>query len=326
MRAYLKPLSALFGAIVRTRNYLYDTRVFSSYRSKLPVISVGNIAVGGSGKTPIVAEIVRYLLQEGRKPVILSRGYGGSSREPMVVEAESDATLVGDEPLMLYRQLQCPVVIARRRKEGAMLIEERALGDVIVLDDGFQHRALDRDLDIVCINDRHLRDIRLNCLLPCGSLREGWDAVNARADLIIRTPGEEMDPASLPETSVPTITSEITLGLAHRADSQELPPQPIVAFTAIAGPGRFFKMLRQQGYTLTESLTYPDHHHFSEQEIRALQAKGQHYPLVCTEKDFVKLPSSFQGIAWYLPLTIRINEEFVLKQKIKKVLQIIHSS
>ena len=170
-------LSKLFQVGVEVRNYLFDVGLRKQAKSKLPVISIGNITVGGSGKTPVSALMVETLIELGKKPVLLSRGYGGSSKGPTLVKVETTAKLVGDEALMQARgfNFEIPVVISRKRSLGAKFIEENNLGDIIVLDDGFQHRMLSRDLDIVVldISEKNFETrFKLGRMLPAGRFRE----------------------------------------------------------------------------------------------------------------------------------------------------------
>lgn len=150
----LYPFSLLYGVASSVKNHLYDTGVLSQYTTSIPVICVGNITVGGSGKSPVVQMIVSKLLSQGKRPVILSRGYGGSERGPIEVKEEHLASAVGDEPLMHKKHFRqtVSVVVARKRAHGAQFIEEKSLGDIIVLDDGYQHRALNRAVNILLID------------------------------------------------------------------------------------------------------------------------------------------------------------------------------
>ena len=184
----LSLLSAIYNLLTKVRNLLYDKGILSSYKSNLKVISVGNISVGGTGKTPLVIYLSKILKDKGYKPVVLSRGYKGSIKGPHLITDTNTYHEVGDEPLLIKNLASVPVVIAKKRVKGAKIIEELKLGDIIILDDGFQHRALKRDLDIVCIDassEESVSKFFTDKLMPAGRLRESRASGLKRANAVV---------------------------------------------------------------------------------------------------------------------------------------------
>lgn len=303
-RPILAPLAALFRCITRTRNYLFDHGYLSSYRSSLPVMSVGNLTVGGNGKTPLCLYLVESLKEQGYRPVILSRGYGGSLPGPHRVMESDSPSAVGDEPLLMARSSGVPVVIARARAEGARMIEREQLGDLIILDDGFQHRKLKRDLDIIAVfagTDDAIEDFSRGELLPLGRFREDREVGLRRASMVVASyrsvlpPGTEL--GHVDERLQRVVPSKLPIFRAYyefvdvRSLSGErlIEPRPVHAFAGIANPQGFFESLRRVGYTVERTHAFPDHHAFTEQELAKLIDENPGALFVCTEKDGVKI-------------------------------------
>lgn len=298
--AFNRVLSSLYGAAIRIRNVGYDSQLLSSTQSELPVLSVGNIRVGGSGKSPFVQFVVTRLLELGRHPVILSRGYGGTVTEPTQVSTQS-AELVGDEPLMHASRFGAavPVVVARERVRGAELIVRDRLGDVIVLDDGFQHRKLARNLNcvLVDVSRESLESHYQGRLLPAGPMREHPSASLARTDLIVllsRT-SEPFAFAAPTFQGKPVIRVRLVPHFVRDAVSGErielgaLSGRSMVALSAIARPESFRDMLERSGVKLKAELVFPDHHQIDSEVFTQARALG--YPVIVTAKDAVKLQS-----------------------------------
>lgn len=188
MKIVLRSLALIYGSVVKLRNFGFDVGILPQYRGNLPVISIGNLTVGGTGKTPLVREVCSFLLQEGLRPVVVSRGYGGSLKGPVLVKDHHLPSEVGDEPKMLQQCFAIPVVVSRKRVLGAKLVEAQQLGDIIVLDDGLQHRWLARDLDVVTVDVSSPEAIRIFAekkLLPEGRYREPFDLAMKRAGIVI---------------------------------------------------------------------------------------------------------------------------------------------
>lgn len=282
----LAPLSLLYGMVTARRMSRAP-----AYRSRLPVICIGNFTVGGSGKTPFAAHVCRWFVARGRRPAILTRGYGGSSAGPIWVEEHHDAGAVGDEALLLSRV--APTVVARDRESGAKLIEaDSRQFDVIVMDDGFQNRSLAKTLTIVLVNAR--RGLGNGCVMPAGPLRAPLKVQTPHADVIVIVDGVPATPekraqlkaafASL--TGAPVLDAGI-----EPAGSADLRGKTVVAYCGIAGPERFFDMVAALGAHVVDRAAFRDHHRLSEAEARQLLEKAQSSAalLVTTEKDLARL-------------------------------------
>lgn len=297
----LTPFSWIYSGAGSLRNWGYDNGLFRSYESALPVICVGNAVLGGSGKSPIVQFISSKLQQLGVRPVILSRGYGGSLRGPHLVNVNDLASDVGDEPLMHCRFLNdsVPVVIARDRVLGAQFIARRALGDVIVLDDGFQHRRLKRDLNLLLIDSstpQSVEEFNQGRVFPAGPFRERKCEALKRADALIFVRRETLErnqvaPALLANHISPAIDislhsdSLVDLVTGERLALSALRGRQVVALSAIAKPDSFFSALRGLGMELKSTLSKRDHASFSREELVRYDSDT----LIVTAKDAVKL-------------------------------------
>lgn len=300
----LMPLAVLYRAITSARNALYDRGWFASYASALPVISVGNLTVGGNGKTPLCLYLIEELQARGWKPVILSRGYGGTDKGPRHVCNEDSPSLVGDEPLLMARASGVPVVIARSRAEGARYIERETLGDVIVLDDGFQHRRLKRDIDILSMfagTDEAIDAFVQSEMLPLGRFREDRDSGLRRASLLVVSERsvlpQGIELRALDEriqrivpAGVPIFRSYYEfIDIRTLTGQQVNTPKAVHGFAGIANPQGFFESLRRVGYCVERTHQFPDHHPFTEEELAALIRDNPGALFVCTEKDAVKI-------------------------------------
>ncbi|RMD85870.1 MAG: tetraacyldisaccharide 4'-kinase [Candidatus Dadabacteria bacterium] len=286
------------------RNALYDRRILPVHPSSLPVISVGNLSVGGSGKTPLVRAVCSILKEGGQSPVVLIRGYKGKEPGPYKVNPKEDtAEKVGDEALMLSQDFT--VVVARDRFAGARYIERESLGSVIILDDGFQHRRLVRDLNILCIDASTkdaVDDLVLNRVLPYGRLRESFSDGISRADIVVLSFREQSADAeryktiksALPKgikTYVSTYKVKAIKSLAGGAplEGKQCKGMQCVAMCGIANPEGFKSTLMRHGLELKGWFAYPDHYAFQEKEIKGIAQRYPDIPIVCTEKDGVKL-------------------------------------
>jgi len=302
----LAPLGALYGRCAALRVALYRGGLLSRAHLAGPVISVGNLSVGGSGKTPVVARIAEILRDEGLPVAILSRGYGGSFRGDALVVADgssiqADASVAGDEPVMLARALPGVVVaVGRRRDVVGRAVEARFGKRVHVLDDGFQHLRLARDLDIVCVGEGDLGD----ACLPAGRLRERPDAL-ARADVVLVTQGEE--PAGFPATATFRATRRVE-GFFDLAGSPRPAPARPFLLSGIARPERFAADVRTASGGIAGVRAFPDHHPFRAIDVErvileAREARAD--ALVTTAKDAVRLPPAFSAFP-VLVLRLRV--------------------
>ncbi|MEO0623630.1 MAG: tetraacyldisaccharide 4'-kinase [Pseudomonadota bacterium] len=274
-----------------------------SWRAPCPVISVGNLTAGGTGKTPLVRALADRLTARGHAPHILSRGYGGRLRGPHRVDPRQDtADDVGDEPLMLAATL--PVWIARDRKQAALRAVEEA--SCLILDDGHQSTALERDLCVVTVDAG--AGFGNGRVIPAGPLREPISEGLARADAVILI-GPEADRAAClskwPELATrPVAQAE----LLPSATGLDLAGQPVVAFAGIGRPEKFFATLAAMGADVRLAEPFPDHHSFPVPVLRRLlrTARSQGAMLVTTEKDAVRLPAEFRREVVVVPVDLRV--------------------
>jgi tetraacyldisaccharide 4'-kinase len=275
----------MYGAAIRTRNRFYDRGLLRPRRLRGPVISIGNISVGGSGKTPFVILLGEFLKQRGVKFDVLSRGYGRKTRGVMQVDPAASATVFGDEPLLIARRLEIPVVVGEDRYEAGAFSEEKFGPQLHVLDDGFQHRRLARDFDIVLVTPEDARDR----LLPAGRLREPSISLR-RADAIVLASGADAE--SFP------IEGKLIWRVRRGILPVNLPPRP-VAFCGIARPQNFMLQLRKAGIEPAAQAVYRDHHAYTERDIRellALRDKSEANGFVTTEKDAINLGGYFSSL------------------------------
>jgi tetraacyldisaccharide 4'-kinase len=289
---WLAPLGALVGGAAAMRAALYRRGLLPRARLQGPVISVGNLRVGGSGKTPVVAYVARLLMDAGRPVSILSRGYGGSARGPCLVVADgtsvlADADAAGDEPVMLARQLPGAVVaVGPHRDVVGRAVEERFGPRVHVLDDGFQHLRLARDLDIVCVAPSDLADRPL----PAGWLREGRHAL-ARADVVLLADDGAAEGARNevgPERAF--LVRRQTRGFFTADGQPRTAPRRAFLLSAIARPERFAADVRAAGVEVAGHDAFRDHHPFRPEDLQAAWAKAHGTDaVVTTEKDLVRL-------------------------------------
>jgi tetraacyldisaccharide 4'-kinase len=270
-------LSGIFGGAVAVRNSLYDRRWLKIHKLAKPVVSVGNISVGGSGKTPFVIALGELLKERGITFDILSRGYGRGSKAVLVANPEGTALDFGDEPLLMARKLQVPVVIGADRYQAGLLAEKKFSSQLHLLDDGFQHRRLHRDCDIVMLPEADLQDT----LLPVGRLREPQASLD-RADVLVVGLG-----VNVPER----FAGKQIWNVSRRLDLPATSGRAL-AFCGIARPDQFFAQLRSLPVEVVETHAFADHHRYSSSDIQLLSGKkkqSQAEYFITTEKDEVNL-------------------------------------
>lgn len=274
----MNPLSIIYGGIVRTRNALYERGLLKARRLEGAVVSVGSVSAGGSGKTPFVLLMGELLKERGIGFDVLSRGYGRRSQGVLLVDPAGLPQQFGDEPLLIARKLQVPVIVGEDRHEAGQFAESRFGAQFHLLDDGFQHRGLARDFDIVLVTQRDSSDQ----LLPTGRLREPLTALR-RADAIVLTSGAEPGMFPIEEKEV----WRVQRGIVPR----DIPERPVV-FCGIARPENFMLQLRAANVEAAAHAFYRDHHAYSESDVRELQKLKQNSDaggFVTTEKDAINL-------------------------------------
>ena len=278
----LLPFSFFYCVAVCFRNFLYDRGLLKSTKLPAFVISIGNITTGGTGKTPVTCEIANYFNRQGKKVAVISRGYGGklSNKKTNIVSSGEklyyNAELAGDEPYWIAKNSPGTVIITGkdRIKSGKLAIKEFN-AEILILDDGFQHRKLHRDLDIVLIDPKKI--FGNGFLLPAGPLREPISELK-RAHKIIK-----------PEKYCEKIN-----GINR-----------VIAFTGIAQPESFFKFLEEQNIEIITKKVFPDHYLYTEEDIKALQIEAQRVnaeALITTEKDMVKIEPIMEKIGSQIPI------------------------
>ena len=278
-------LGAIYGAGVRSRNALYDRGILRVRRLRGPVVSVGNLSVGGSGKTPFVILLGELLKDRAVKFDILSRGYGRKTRGVALVDPAGSAREFGDEPVLMARRLEVPVVVGEDRYEAGRFAENQFGPQLHILDDGFQHRALARDFDIVMVTPEDARDR----LLPGGRMREPLGSLG-RADVVVLVSGASS--GSFPVEG--KLTWQVRRGIWVR----RTPARP-VAFCGIAHPQNFFRQLRTANIQPVAEAFYRDHHPYSERDIRELLdlcRVGEGGGFITTEKDAINLGSHLAAL------------------------------
>lgn len=274
----MNPLSALYGAGISLRNTLFDRGVLPAMRLERPVVSVGNLSTGGAGKTPFVIALGELLKERGVSFDVLSRGYGRKTRGVYIVDPGGSASDFGDEPLLIARKLGVPVVVGESRYQAGRLAEQKFETQLHLLDDGFQHRSLARDFDIVLMTAADFQD----ALLPIGRLREPLSSLR-RAEAIILPQGLSVESTRVREKPVWRVTRELVLA--------EAPPSPLV-FCGIARPEQFFAQVRASGVFPAAEVAFRDHHAYADREIQsllAMKSKLGSQGFVTTEKDVINL-------------------------------------
>lgn len=290
----MNPLSVIFGVGVAARNALYDRGIFKIHKLVRPVVSIGNISVGGSGKTPFVIALGELLRQRGIEFDVLSRGYGRSSTGIAVVDPNGSPAQFGDEPLLIARKLRVPVIVGADRYQAGLLAEKKFSSKLHLLDDGFQHRRLHREFDIVLLPAEDQR----GTLLPMGRLREPLSAL-ARADAVVLSDSAEKP---LNAKSVWRARRQIELSADGR----------VIAFCGIARPQQFFDALKAAHQQIAGPLTFGDHHRYVQRDIdRLLSLKKQTGAdgFITTEKDAINLGALSAQLQPLRTATLRLDLE-----------------
>jgi len=290
--------AAVYYAVQRIRAKAYRAGLLKRDTAPVPVISVGNLVLGGSGKTPFAIYLAETMLRRGFKPAMVSRGYKGSNRAPYLVVSDGtakeplvDASVCGDAPFLIASTLPTiPVLVGRRRIHPVTAAHRLFACNIVILDDGFQHLALQRDVDVVLLSGAE------DAMFPLGSLREPLSALE-RADIIVLVGSK---------TALPTQASRYigntpvfrcgTFPLTVRRTGWEREPehyagQDVILLSGIANPERFRASAEGLGWRVADHLAFPDHYRVADEELRAIMRRTPELPVVVTEKDWVKLPA-----------------------------------
>jgi len=293
----LWPLSILYRALVALRNLSFRIGLRSQYTSPVPVIVIGNVTVGGTGKTPLVLWTLQWLRANGWRPGAISRGYGAVvGAGPLAVNADSDPCEVGDEPVLLARRSECPVVVSTKRAAAARFIVDHYDCDVIVSDDGLQHLALGRCFEVVVIDGQ--RRFGNGFCIPAGPLREPLGRLQSIA---LRVCNGTPEAGEVPMRLVPELLTNVSTGKAcSEGELLMLKTAHCEAVAGIGNPSAFFTSLRTLGFTITEH-AFTDHHRYTTHDLERVGASRR--PIIMTEKDAVKCQRFGYSDCWFLPVT-----------------------
>ncbi len=296
----LLPLSWIFKVLVTFRRFLYRHKIIQSFHFPVPVIIVGNITVGGTGKTPLVIWLAHFLKTKGFNPGIVTRGVGGKKQVlPYRVTSETEPAIVGDEAVLLKERSGCPVVVGIDRVAAVRDLLVHTDCNVVITDDGLQHYRLSRDIEIAVMDAE--RQLGNRCFLPAGPLRESPSRLKEvdfvvqhgaaqQGVLTMQLAGDHL--ISLADTSIKTLLHDF----AHKK---------VHAVAGIGHPNRFFAVLRAQGFEVIEHV-FPDHYLYRSEDFKFDDA----LPIVMTEKDAVKCKSFTDQRFWYLPVDAKLDKVF----------------
>ena len=316
----LLPLTGLFCLLSFLRRLAFKFRLLKSYKVSKPVIVVGNIGVGGNGKTPVVIYLVELAKSLGLKPGVISRGYGGIAEVyPYLLDDKSTSAQAGDEPLLIYQRCNIPVVIGADRVENAQMLVAQGC-DVIISDDGLQHYRLQRDLNIIVVDGKRLFGNGL--LLPAGPLREGQWRLK-QADVLIYNGGKlSNSTTSSAEALLMNLAAseviQVKTGERESLVNFLKHQQAVNAVAGIGDPQRFFDTLTTLGFIIESQQGFVDHKDFTIDDFNQFKSN---LPLLMTEKDAVKCQAFAQDNWWYLPVSAQFSEQEskILDQHIKNV-------
>jgi tetraacyldisaccharide 4'-kinase len=294
----LTPVSWLYCLLAIIRSVAYQFHLIKTQRLPVPVIIVGNITAGGTGKTPMVTWLVDFLRKQGYTPGIVSRGYGGGARSwPQQVRVDSDPRMVGDEAILLARRCQCPMAVGPARVEAAQALLTHTDCDIIVADDGLQHYALERDVEIAVIDG--VRRFGNGKCLPAGPLREPRSRIRT-VDIVITNgvPG--------PREYRMTLKPGMVQNLANRDKRNSLSSfkgKKVHAIAGIGNPERFFTELEEYGIEVVPH-DFPDHYLYTTEDVNF----NDDLPVLMTEKDAVKCTSFADERHWFVPVDAQVDE------------------
>lgn len=316
-KIFFAPLGWLYGGIIAVRNWIYDSGMAPSHTVSVPVIGIGNITTGGSGKTPCAILALELLLNAGRRPAMISRGYGRRSQGTVIVSnGKSNLVSVqdsGDEPMLVAQRFPGVIVVVAERRIDAARAAMGLGADCIVADDAFQHRALFREIDIVMTGDELTH--RAHYLLPVGNGREPLRSLH-RADLIISTSHAEADVkrSAARWSAAPLIFADVAPTAVVNpftgtiSSIEELRGRSMVLLTGIAHPDRVSASLKKLGATIASVHSFADHHWFTADELRVVAAAAASAKaiVITTEKDWVRLSAVPESSLFFRELELRV--------------------
>lgn len=308
----LLPVAAFYFLIISIRRFFYRSGVFKSFKLPVPVIIVGNITVGGTGKTPLLVALCELLKSQGYKPGVISRGYGGNVEGERLVNDSDRAELIGDEPCLIHARTACPLVVGQNRVAAAELLLANTDCDIILSDDGLQHYRLQRDIEIAIIDTR--RQFGNGFCLPSGPLREPVSRLNS-VDIVV-------DHCAASEECVAEnsfclqFSDAINLKSNQAMSLESLKGKAVHAVAGIGHPQRFFDQLSRAGLEVIEH-HYPDHHKYNGDDF----VFNDDCEILMTEKDAVKCQGFLSGKLWYVPVTAELSNSLCQKllSKVKQL-------
>lgn len=298
----LLPLSWLYRSLIELRLLLLKLGILHRETPSLPVIIIGNLNVGGTGKTPLTLELANRLRERGLQPGIVSRGYGGvKGARPVLVSKDSDPAIVGDEPLLLARNTQCPVVVHPDRVAAVERLADEGV-NVVISDDGLQHYRMRRNYEVVVVDGA--RGFGNGKIMPAGPLREPLARLKSVDQVMIHGKWEMSSPPP-PNAMSFSVQADAAISLAAGAmrPLAEFSGRTVHAVAGIGNPDRFFATLRGQGVSVIEH-AFPDHAKFRPEDL----SFGDDLPVLMTEKDVVKCETLGVPNCWYVPVKIVVEE------------------
>ena len=307
----LLPLSWLFCFVSILRAGLYRLRLLKSFKAPVPVIVVGNVTVGGTGKTPLIIELVKQFQAMGKKPGVISRGYGGaSSAWPQLVDDKAIAEQVGDEPKLIHSRCACPVVVGPNRQQDIELLLKNYACDVILSDDGLQHYALQRNLEIVVVDDQ--RKFGNGFCLPSGPLRERVSRLK-KVDMVLLNGGDDTQVSFQlqPQFCLPINKIDV-----DNKSLTEFEGKIVHAIAGIGNPPRFFNMLHRLGIQVIEH-EFSDHATYTQSDV----VFDDDLPVLMTEKDAVKCSNFELNNHWSVPVDLQLSA--LAQEKLNQLLKSI---
>ncbi len=298
----LLPVSAIYCLLVFLRRALYKTRLIKSYKLPVPVIIVGNITVGGTGKTPLLIALVAMLQQKGYRPGVVSRGYGGSVTGERLVKESDDAGMIGDEPCLILKRTGCQLVVGRDRVAAAQLLLTKSDCNVILSDDGLQHYRMQRDVEIAIVDKN--RQYGNGYCLPAGPLRETVSRLK-QVDMVVSHCSDAESAGSTNQSLHFSLQflDAINLKTGETRSIESFSTQPVHAVAGIGHPERFFNQLKKNDLEVITH-AFADHHKFTAADFMF----DNDYPVLMTEKDAVKCQGLSAENLWYVPVDAGLSQ------------------